>query len=519
MKTQAWNFINSDPSLLLEIRHGIERETLRVDDKARASAKAHPYNLGHKLTHKYITTDYSENLLEFITDVHRSGNELLSQLNEIHAYTYLCLENEYLWPISMPAILPSDEKDIPLAYFGDSDVGKLKTLYRSGLGHRYGRSMQSIAGVHYNFSLTDRFWEAFKIEYRDESSLKEFKNKKYFDLIRNFQRYKWMIMYFFGASNVVHESFLNGKKHNLSKVNEDTYCDPNAISLRMGGLGYTSSAQESINICFNQVETYIDTLERARLKSYPPYEKIGLKEGDQYKQLNTNLLQIDNEFYSTVRPKNLARSKESALMALHQRGIEYIEIRLCDVNPFSPVGISSEQIGFLQIFLMWCLVSESSPLSDQECEQNKFNFDQIVKYGLDSKLMLKRKGRDIYAQEWLKEVLSQMEKVSKIFSQVDPHMSVCFDDYFRKVENPQSLLSARYLDSLRAKSFDAFHLELAKQHKSHFKFPTEKKALYETLRDESYHAEKAILTQSNDDFSTFLNEYFEQIKISEVVNG
>lgn len=502
-----------EPSLLSEIRQGIERECLRVTSKdGRTSKEAHPVSLGSKLTHEYITTDYSENLLEFITKVHSSTTNLLSELESIQAFTQKNLTSELLWPSSMPAIIPEDSQ-IPLAYYGESNVGKLKTLYRKGLGHRYGRSMQSIAGVHYNFSLSDQFWETNKRREDSDLSLKDFKNQKYFDLIRNFQRYRWVLVYLFGATPIVDKSFLVGKKHSLKPFGEDSFYSPYGTSLRMGGLGYTSTAQKGIGICYNKVSSYIDTLEKARLTSYKEYEKIGLKTGNTYNQLNTNILQIDNEFYSTIRPKNVAKSKESALKALHNRGIEYIEVRLIDVDPFSPLGISADRIQFLHLFLIWCLTKNSPEIKREECQELDANFDRVVLQGRKEGTLLSKRGKHVLLQDYLLEVFEEISVYANSFSKVDASYAKAFEHQLAKVRDLRKLPSQLVLDAIGEKSFLNYHLGLAKKYAKGLQLEKSCEEKFIQGSKDSILRQKEIESSDKLSFDEFLIKYFEEIKI------
>jgi glutamate--cysteine ligase len=472
----------------------------------------HQKALGAKLTHAKITTDYSENLLEFITGVHASTNGLVKELEEIHSFTSQAINDEILWPCSLPSELPSDEK-IPLADFGESNVGKLKTLYRKGLGHRYGRSMQSIAGIHYNFSMSDKFWE-YNLEIEKSNLfLQEFKNEKYFNLIRNYRRYSWVLTYLFGASSVVHSSFLNGKEHNLKKLGKDSYYTEYGTSLRMGGLGYTSSAQKDIGICYNQLSTYIDTIERARQQSIPQYESIGVEASGELKQLNTNLLQIDNEFYSTIRPKNIAKSRESALKALNERGIEYIEVRLLDVNSDSPVGISREQIEFLHVFLLWCMTKESAKIDDKECLEIDFNFDQIVRFGRKENLSLLENGQQCSRETLLNKYFDEMDVLASDLFKVEPNYVGSLSLQREKILNKEKLPSEMILKKIKKKGFLDYYLSLAHNHKKTFKIDDDLRARFNVFADESHKVKLEIEQADRLDFKSFLKQYFEDIKI------
>lgn len=507
------NYFKENPELIEHIRQGIERECLRTLPDGQSSQAPHAKDLGSKLTHSHITTDYAENLVEYITDVHLKTDSLLEELEALHAFTVKNIAGEVLWPSSMPSLLPEDSK-IPVADYGKSNTGTLKRLYRVGLGHRYGRSMQSIAGVHYNFSMTDTFWEKLRSDEGSELTLRDFKSQKYFQLIRNFQRNKWLLMYLFGASPAVDKNFLVGKKHNLTQLNDSTYYTEYGTSLRMGGLGYTSSAQEKINICFDRVETYIKTLEEARQQSFPKYEEIGLKDSEgNFKQLNTNLLQIDNEFYSNIRPKNIAGRKESALKALHLRGVEYIEVRLLDVNPYDKLALSSEEVRFLHLFLLWCLTSESPSICKDECQELNDNFQKIILEGRREGLKLSIKGEELGVKEAATLVLNKIQSFSKEICEFCTEYERALSSQIEKVENPELLPSARIVSDLQKKSFTEFHLELAKKYSEEYEMSMEwnERLILEGKR--SWIAQKEIEDTDVLSFEEYLDNYFKDIKI------
>ena len=177
--------------------------------------------------------------------------------------------------------------------------------------------MQTISGIHYNFSLPEPL-----------------SNDAYFALIRNFRRHSWLLLYLFGASPAVCASFVADRAHELERLSEDTFYLPYATSLRMGRLGYQSEAQSSLAVSYNSLESYAASLQDALTKPYPAYEAIGIRDGDDYRQLATSLLQIENEFYGTIRPKRVIRPGERPLHALRERGVEYVEVRLMDLDPF-----------------------------------------------------------------------------------------------------------------------------------------------------------------------------------------
>lgn len=389
------------------IRRGIEKESLRVTPESRLAQTPHPQALGSALTHPYITTDYSEALLELITPVFDDIDNCLDFLADLHRYVYGHLpDDELLWVASMPCFLES-EKNIPLAQYGSSNIGRLKTLYREGLGHRYGRLMQTIAGIHYNFSMPESFWQDYRDLRSPGEDLQAFRTRSYLHLIRNFHRYSWLLLYLFGASPAVCRCFTRNRPHDLEPFNDTTLYKPHATCLRMGNLGYRSDAQGSIFICYNDLGNYIDSLGQAMSTPYAPYEKIGTKNGGQYLQMNTNLLQLENEFYASIRPKRTGPGGKRPLSLLLENGIEYIEVRALDLNPFLPVGIDAEQIRFLDSFLLFCLLSESPECTEAEYFQVADNLTLTVENGRDPALMLSRNGDRVRLRDWADELLQK----------------------------------------------------------------------------------------------------------------
>jgi len=378
------------PERLRGIRRGIEKESLRVRPDGTLAQTLHPQALGAALTHPHITTDFSESQLELITGAHTSVERCLEELTHIHQVVYRHIADEVLWCASMPCNLPADNL-IPIGRYGTSNVGRAKTVYRLGLAHRYGRKMQAISGIHYNFSLPD------------------VTDEQYFGLIRNFRRASWLLLYLFGASPAVCSSFVNGRDHKLTELAAGTHYAPHATSLRMGPLGYQSDAQASLCVSYNDLEHYTASLYDALTRPYADYEKIGIRHGDDYRQLNTTLLQIENEFYSTVRPKRRIKRGERPLHALRERGVEYVEVRLMDLDPFSPIGITPQTCRFLDIFLLLCLQSDSPPDTPQEINEVRRNQQMVALRGREPGLALERGGKQTKLVDWAREILAKCE--------------------------------------------------------------------------------------------------------------
>jgi len=385
------------PARLKGVRRGIEKESLRAQPDGKLALTPHPTALGSALTHPHITTDFSESQLELITGVHADVEACLAELTQIHQFTYRVLDeagDERLWASSMPCGLPTDET-IPIGRYGSSNVGRAKSVYRVGLSHRYGRRMQTISGIHYNWSLPD------------------VSNEQYFALIRNFRRHAFLLLYLFGASPALCSSFVAGRPHELQPLGQGSMHMPYGTSLRMGRLGYQSEAQASLAVSYNSLDGYGASLQDALTRPWPAYEAIGIRNpGGDYNQLATSLLQIENEFYGTIRPKRVIYPGERPLHALRERGVEYVEVRLMDLDPFEPIGIAAPTMRFLDVFLLHCLLADSPPDTRDEIAELAHNQNLTAARGREPGLQLKRGGREVALTEWGAELLEQFAPIA-----------------------------------------------------------------------------------------------------------
>ena len=504
---------SSNIGCLSEIGYGIEKESLRVDPKGHIAQTPHPAGLGSPLAHPSMTTDFSEALLEFITPVFQSPDQCLGFLTDLHTYLFTELgREEIIWTSSMPCVL-EDDNLIPLAQYGSSNVGKLKTLYRMGLSHRYGRAMQTIAGIHYNFSLPDSFWHLFKDLQQSELSLKDFKTEQYFNLIRNFRRYSWLLLYLFGASPAVCKSFVrNNKKHGLETYDYGTLYMPYGTCLRMGGLGYTSDAQAGLYVSYNNLEDYATNLTDAIKMPYEPYRKFA-PEKDDFKQLNDSILQIENEFYSTVRPKRVAPSGTRPVTALREQGVEYIEVRCLDLNPFLPVGIDEEQIHFLNSFLLFCLLRNSPFSNASEHEEIETNLETVVSRGREPGLELSQQGRPIPLKDWAEEILNETLSISELLDEVHQHDDHCkaTNAQLDKAKDSELTPSAKILQRMNElkTSYFKFAMNQSLANSDYFRSLTLDEKNINTLKamSEQSNLDREVIEASDKmDFETYLKQ-------------
>lgn len=443
------------PEALPGMRRGLEKESLRAAPDGALALTPHPAALGSPLTHSHITTDFSESQPELVTGTHGSVQACLDELRQIHQVVYAemaALGDEMLWASSMPCKLPPDEM-IPLGYYGTSNVGRAKSVYRMGLGHRYGRRMQTISGIHYNWSLPGAGSE------------------QYFGLIRNFRRHAFLLLYLFGASPVVCGTFVQGRQHALQPLGSRAMYLPHATSLRMGRLGYQSDAQSTLAVSYNGLEGYAASLQDALTRPWPAYEAIGIQapSGD-YNQLAVTLLQIENEFYGTIRPKRVIEPGERPLHALRARGVEYVEVRLMDLNPFLPVGIDEQTMRFLDVFLLHCLLSDSPPDSPAEIEALKRNQHLVAERGREPGLKLACGGMEVALTDWAAQVLGELPALARALDEAlggDGHQAAV-QAAQQALHNPASLPSARVLAALPGygDSYVAFMLDRSQQIRS-----------------------------------------------------
>jgi glutamate--cysteine ligase len=457
------------PALLRGLLRGIEKESLRVNADGSLALTPHPAALGSALTHDHITTDFSESQLELITGVHDTVNGCLDELTDIHQFVHRNLGAETLWCSSMPCALPADDR-IPIGQYGSSNVGMAKTVYRRGLSNRYGSRMQTISGIHYNFSIPEAAWPLLQRETGGRGPVQTFQDAAYFSLIRNFRRHSWLLLYLFGASPAVCSTFVAGRDHGLQELGGGNLYLPWATSLRMSPLGYQSAAQSSLAVSYNNLDTYAYSLSDALTHPYPDYEKIGIRDGDGYKQLSTTLLQIENEFYGTIRPKRPIKQGERPVHALRERGVEYVEVRLMDLDPFCPIGITESTIRFLDVFLLHCLLSDSPADTPAEIVVLARNQLLMARQGRDPGLLLTRDRHSLGPAEWGGELLAEYEPIAEALDAA--HKGSAYRDALQQalsaLAGSAATPSARVLEEMAARhanSFTRFGLTRSLQYK------------------------------------------------------
>ncbi|OEF97463.1 glutamate--cysteine ligase [Desulfuribacillus alkaliarsenatis] len=439
---------------LLDGLWGIEREAQRVTSDGSLALTPHPPAFGSKLDNPIITTDFSECQLELVTPAYATIEQAQASLRSIQSQVdkEITKNKEYLWPLSMPPKLP-DEQAIPIATFGDSPEGKEREIYRQGLATRYGKKMQMISGIHYNYSLGEQLLEALYQEYGKHLSRIDFMNQLHFAIARNFLRYRWLLIYLFGASPNVDETYHSVICKELELIRKD-YPDcyqavqdfeKYATSLRVSRYGYSNVIEQMYRISFNSLEEYVSDIRKLINTKSEKFSKLGLYNDGKQVQLNDNVLQKENEFYSSIRLKPKMESGESQLEALEKRGVHYLEVRILDINPDESVGIGIEQLYFMQVFMLFCLFEENRDIVDDELERINENHHLVAMSGRRTDLQLQdlqESSRTI--NSWGKEIFHKLKIIAKMLDDIngdDKYMRIVEQEYM-KIEDTSLLPSA-----------------------------------------------------------------------------
>ncbi|CAL1329490.1 glutamate--cysteine ligase [Candidatus Providencia siddallii] len=506
------SLLKENPEIINNIKRGIERETLRITTKGSISKNIHPKELGQPLTHKWITTDFAESLLEFITPANNNIKYNLAFLKDLHRYTALNLKNERMWPLSIPCFIKNNDS-IKIAQYGSSNLGRFKTIYREGLKNRYGALMQLISGIHYNFSLPVEFW---KIKQFSNNIIykKEEISENYLHLIRNYYRFGWIISYLFGASPMIWKSFIKNKniKKYFYKEKDFFYYFPYATSLRISDFGYTNNFQKKLNIKFNNLDNYISSVKKALCNLSPNFKKLGIKKNDKYIQLNANILQIENELYTQIRPKQTIKHNELQLQALLKRGIEYIEVRTLDINPFSSIGINETQASFIELFLVWCALADEPKIENKELNYYNQNWNRIILEGKKPKQIININNKQKPLITVCKQLINNLIDIAKIFDisyNTDIYQSTCFK-IIEMIKDPRLTYSSLILNEILEKGINKFGLELSEKYfKQLTKEPYEviTKKQFEIAKIKSIKKQLKIEKNENKTFEEYLNIY------------
>lgn len=458
-----WNFetmmsLFTDPKasqLLRQGTWGIERESQRVTPSGDLALTDHPAVFGDKLHNPRITTDFAESQLELITPPLNSIEESYDMLRQIHDEAEAGLGDELLWPLSMPPRLPSEDQ-IRIATFNDSPKGREKEEYRRDLAKRYGKKMQMISGLHVNFSFHEDMLEYLVEKWGSDADKRKLKDELYFALTRNFLRYRWLLIYLFGASPSIdptYDSILCGELAVIEKCcpaccGQIGRYEQYAASLRVSRYGYSNTQRKPYMVSFNSLEEYVSS----------------------FRNLLRNVLKKESEFYSSIRLKPHREEGKSQLDALAEQGVNYIEVRIMDLDPYERVGISLQQLYVLHLFLLFCLFEQSPPVTQKEWKIINENHHMASLFGRKPNLKLQRydKKKDTL-KRWAEEILSKMGQIAKLMDLSDETLRYqdTVAEEVLKVNDPKHIPSARIQSEMTEnnETFIEFGIRRAKQNR------------------------------------------------------
>ncbi|WP_042349408.1 bifunctional glutamate--cysteine ligase GshA/glutathione synthetase GshB [Bacillus massiliigorillae] len=415
---------------LLDAQFGIEREGLRVNGDGLLSAKPHPNIFGDKKENPYITTDFSESQLELITPIFNKVEDAVAFLDSLYNITALELDDEYIWPQSMPAITP-DEKDIPLASFSQTTDQR----YREYLLGKYGGKKQLISGIHINFSIGEQLLMALYNQTEKNQSLQDYTNDLYLKLTRNYLRYNWLLVYLLGATNTIHKTYEENCIATLEEISEETYSNQDAVSFRNSFCGYQN--KQLIVPNYDNLASYVQSI-----NTY----------------IDSGVLKSIRELYAHVRLKSFGDYTEHNLL---NKGIKYIEIRTIDCNPFEKSGLSTNDLHFIHLFLLYCLMKEENEYEGYVIE-SETNSKRVAVEGQNPNTVLRRAGEEITLQSWGMELLDEILDINN-------HSQLPFEQIIREkiqvMKNHELTYSYRISKLCHEQGFIPVHMKLAKQYK------------------------------------------------------
>ena len=511
----AWLSGGDNASLLRRGLRGLEKESLRVDSRGHLTRTRHPTGLGSALTHPYLTTDYSEALPELVTPPYPNNWETLQFLCDLHIFVAKRLGDELLWAQSMPCRIPSGD-NVPIAVYGSSNPGKMRTVYRRGLGFRYGRAMQTIAGVHFNYSAPLEFWRAFHDREQSRLGLKDFISDRYMGAIRNYRRLAWLLIYLFGASPAFCKSFPTARSPYLRELDADTWFAPFGTSLRMSDIGYRNRSQSELQISMNSLDDYLAGMTAAVTTPNPRYEAIGVLADGVYRQLNTNTLQIEAEYYSPIRPKPPADNPHRPTVALRENGVNYLEVRTLDLNMMDPLGVNARQLRFVEALLLHCLLSDSPPIDSTEQAEIDERDLLVAREGRRPGLALPRGGRTAGLASWAGDLLAGIGEIAALLDEDDDAYVDSVEAQLAAAGDPEQTPSAQILQHMRSEGASFFELAMETSRRQHRYFstlglPAEKEAWLDKLTHESLERQARLEADSGQSFEDYLGEYFARV--------
>lgn len=414
---------------------GIEWESLRAKDDGQLSLTPHPEVFGDKLTNPVVTTDFSESQIEIITPTFDTIDDAFDVFSLLSDIVNVSLpEDEYLWFQSIPCILPYADK-IPIAQYPEEGISSQR--YREDLARKYGLKKQMISGVHFNFSFSDEFLEhLYSIEDRGVS-FRQFKNEVYLKVARNYLRYCWLIIYLTGCSIGTHETFSKDCIHLMDACDEfGSYYSTRGPSFRNASCGYKNLKE-----------------------LYPSYASVEEFARDVNRFIDNGDLSEAKELYTQIRLK--PKDPSDMLNSLVNDGIEYVEIRTLDINPFYKCGLVRHDMNFLHLFLIYMFIKDESDYADWQREA-KINEENTAEAAYVDSMRLLRDGEEVTLKSWAAEIINEMYGMCEVFGIDESHtLSLMLN----RIADPELTYGKRLLRLIEEKGYINTHIELSKNNK------------------------------------------------------
>lgn len=363
---------------------GLEREGLRVTGAGKLATTPHPAIFGNKLRNPYITTDFSESQVEVVTPAYDTVSKTYAVLEGLCDIVNNEIGDEYFWPQSMPCDIPEDA-EIPIAVYEGEENAEAAMAYRKGLIERYGGKKQLISGIHFNFSFTERFIDKLHDAVAPGMARKDFKDGVYLKLVRNYLRYRWLVIYLLGCSSALHESYIPECIRQMEPVGNDSYVLKTGTSFRNSVYGYKN-----------------------KIFLFPSYRTVKEYTEDVQSFVDKGLISAPKELYAQIRMK--AKGVDNILESLNEDGIKYLEIRTVDLNIFDKCGIAEKDLVFLHQFMLYLLVEDESDYADWQ-KEGLDNEEKVAFYGLEPDLMIHQNGKEVSMTRWALEILEKMQKM------------------------------------------------------------------------------------------------------------
>lgn len=422
------------PKELLSGNFGVEREGLRTTVDGKLSQTKHPQVFGNKIQNPYITTDFSESQIEVITPPLNSPKETYDFLNALFDIVSMEIGNEYIWPQSMPMPVEDDE-NIPIAEFESDGEGTEARQYREGLFKKYGGKKQLISGIHYNFSFSEKMLKKLYQSGDMHTSFRDFKDALYLKVARNYLRYRWLVIYLLGSSSIMHMSYNDECLEEVCYIYDGLYKNDAALSLRNTDYGYKN--KKELYPSYDSVSEYINSINGF---------------------VKDKLLNNNKELYSQVRLK--PKDNKKFLNSLQKDGIDYLEFRSIDVNPFYKSGFALEDLEFLNVFNLFLLTEEETDYPNWQQEAT-VNQKRIALKGLKD-VNLFKDGKEISKIDFADQIFN---KILFMNNYLDLQKEDLISRFKAKVDDPKLTYAYKIKELVEKNGYINIHMELAKKYK------------------------------------------------------